>query len=74
MLPDLDETRKQLPIKEALLEPAEVDISFEAPDRMWAASISKPVNLYLHDMSGNHTLHSYGWSTMRIGGGCDDDR
>jgi hypothetical protein len=67
MLPDLDETRKQFPIKKAPLEPAEVDISFEAPDRMWAASISKPMNLYLYDMSENHTLQSYGLSTMRIG-------
>jgi hypothetical protein len=66
MISDLDETLKQLLIKKVPLEPAEVYISFEAPDREWAASISKPtVNLYLYDIRENHQLRAFDWSVER---------
>lgn len=66
MITDLDETLKQLLIKEVPLDPAEVDISFEAPDREWSASISKPtVNLYLYDIKENHQLRVFDWSVER---------
>lgn len=42
MISDLDNTLKQLLIKMVPLDPAEVDICFDMPDRNWSASISKP--------------------------------
>jgi hypothetical protein len=66
MINDLDETLKQLLMKKVPLEPSEVDISFEAPDREWAASISKPtVSLYLYDIRENHELRNYEWTRER---------
>lgn len=61
MISDVDETLKQLLIKKVPLDPAEVEINFEASDREWAASVSKlTVNLYLCDMCENYGLHNYG--------------
>ena len=66
MINDLDETIKQLLIKNVPLDPTEVDISFEMPDREWSASISKPtVNLYLYDIKENHQLRAFDWSVER---------
>jgi len=63
---DLDESIKQLVIKKGALNSTEVNISFEAPDREWAASQSKPtVNLYLYDIRENHELRSYDWTVER---------
>jgi hypothetical protein len=62
MISDLDESIKQLLVKKGELDPAEVDISFETPDREWAASISKPtVNIYLYDIRENHQLRTMEW-------------
>ena len=62
MITDLNETIKQLLIKKGALDPAEVDIRFETPNREWAASISKPtVNAYLYDIRENHELRSTDW-------------
>ncbi len=66
MISELDETLKQLLIKKVPLNPLEVDIGFEAPDREWAVSISKPtVNLYLYDIRENHELRNYEWTMER---------
>ncbi len=63
MINDLDETIKQLLIKKGALDPAAIDISFEAPDREWKASLSKPaVNVYLYDLHENHQLRATDWS------------
>ena len=62
MITDLNETIRQLLIQKGALDLAEVDISFETPDREWAASISKPtVNAYLYDIRENHELRSTEW-------------
>ena len=62
MITDLDETIKQLLIKKGAFDPAEIDISFETPDREWSASISKPtVNIYLYDIRENHQLRGTEW-------------
>ncbi len=62
MITDLDETIKQLLIKKGAIDPAEVDIRFETPDREWSASISKPtVDLYLYDIRENHELRGTEW-------------
>ena len=62
MISDLDETIKQLLIKKGALDPAEVDVSFDTPDREWSASISKPtINFYLYDIRENHELRGTEW-------------
>lgn len=62
MISDLDESIKQLLIKKGEFDPAEVDISFETPDREWTASISKPtVSIYLYDIRENHQLRTMEW-------------
>jgi hypothetical protein len=54
MISDVDETIKQILIKEGKLDPAEVDIVFDMPDREWSGSISKPtVNIYIYDIREN---------------------
>lgn len=59
---DLDETIKQLLIKRGALDPAEVDINFETPNREWSASISKPtINIYLYGIRENHQLRGTEW-------------
>ncbi len=66
MIGNLDETIKQLLLKEGAFDPAEVDISFEAPNQEWSASISKPtINAYLYDIRENHQLRSYDWTMSR---------
>ena len=68
MITDLDETLKQLLIKKAGLEPTEVEITFEVPNREWSASISKPtINLYLYDIRENHNLRGTEWFTEKNG-------
>ncbi|MFO7995864.1 MAG: Pvc16 family protein, partial [Dehalococcoidia bacterium] len=52
--------------KRGLLDPAEVDIKFEMPNRGWSASISKPtVNIYLYDVRENHQLRGTEWIVTR---------
>ncbi|HEX2914626.1 MAG TPA: Pvc16 family protein [Chloroflexia bacterium] len=66
MIESLDETIKQLLIKKMPLNQAEVDISFDVPNREWSGSISKPtINIYLHDIRENVELRTYEWSTER---------
>ena len=62
MIHDLNETIKQLLIKMGKLDPAEVVINFETPDREWSASVSKPtINIYLYDIRENHELRATEW-------------
>jgi hypothetical protein len=62
MITDLNETIKQILIKKGALDPGEVDINFETPDREWSASLSKPtINLYLYDIRENHELRGLEW-------------
>jgi hypothetical protein len=68
MITDLDEILKQLLIKKAELDPSEVEIAFDIPNREWSASISKPtVNLYLYDIRENRNLRNNEWFTERNG-------
>jgi hypothetical protein len=62
MISELDETIKQLLIKNGNFNHGEVDIRFEAPDREWSASLSKPtIDLYLYDIRENHELRGTEW-------------
>jgi hypothetical protein len=66
MISDLDESIKELLTKRGLLDPAEVDIKFEMPNRGWSASISKPtVSIYLYDVRENHQLRGTEWTVTR---------
>ena len=66
MISDLDQTLKQLLIKKVPLDPTEVDVCFDMPDREWTSSLSKPtVNLYLYDIRENHGLRAYDWTLER---------
>ena len=62
MISNLDEAIKRVLIEKGAIDPAEVDIKFEMPDREWSASISKPtVNIYLYDIRENHELRGTEW-------------
>jgi len=66
MISDLDETIKQLLTKKGALDPAEVDIKFETPDREWSASVSKPtINVYLYDIRENLQLRGTEWTITK---------
>lgn len=68
MISDLDETIKQLLREHIPLDPGEVDVSFEVPDREWSARISKPtLNCYLYDIRENRALRDADWSVERSG-------
>jgi hypothetical protein len=70
MLEALDETIKQLVIQKTPLNTAEVDVSFDVPNREWSGSISKPtINIYLHDIRENLELKESGWNFERASNG-----
>jgi len=66
MLADLDETIRQILIKELPVKNGEIDIKFEQPKREWSARLSKPtVNLYLYDVRENNVLRQHQWENIR---------
>jgi hypothetical protein len=68
MIEVLDETIKDLLVEKMPLNLAEVDVSFDVPNRDWSGSISKPtINIYLHDIRENLELkHGGEWVTERL--------
>jgi hypothetical protein len=68
MFSDLDETIKQVLVKEGSLDPAAIDVSFEIPNREWSAGIARPtLNCYLFDIRENPELRQGGMQTERSG-------
>lgn len=66
MISDLDEAIKKLLVTKGEIEPSQVDIKFETPDREWSASISKPtINIYLYDIRENHHLRGTEWGITK---------
>ncbi|HET8522978.1 MAG TPA: Pvc16 family protein [Thermomicrobiales bacterium] len=66
MLDALDETIKAVLREIGGMDPAEIDIAFEAPDREWASRVSKPtVNCYLYDIRENLELRGTDWIVER---------
>src|SRR2546423_1580065 len=63
MIQDLDETLKKLLVDEAELDPNEVNISFDLPDKEWANNKAgvRAVNLYLYDIRENLKLRETYW-------------
>lgn len=68
MFTDLDLTLQQLLVRFVPLEPSEVDVSFEIPDRDWSGRLSRPtVNLFLYSVLENQKLRPTGWSVQHNG-------
>jgi hypothetical protein len=66
MIADLDETIRQLLIKDLPVKNGEIDIKFEQPKREWSARLSKPtVNLFLYDLRENNLLRQHQWDQIR---------
>src|ERR687886_564614 len=69
MFADLDETIRELLIKNVPIDLTEVDISFEAPDREWSGRLSRPtVNCFLYDVRENLDLRQTDWEQQRQNG------
>jgi hypothetical protein len=63
---DLDETLKQLLIREVPLPPGDADIAFERPDREETARFSRPtVDLFLFSIDETLDLIESGWNVTR---------
>jgi hypothetical protein len=70
MIADLDETIRQLLIKELPVKNGEIDIKFDQPKREWSARLTKPtVNLFLYDLRENNVLRQHQWDQVRAGNG-----
>jgi hypothetical protein len=70
MIADLDETLRQLLIKEIPVKNGEIDITFDQPKREWSARVSKPtVNLFLYDVRENNVLRQHQWERVRENNG-----
>ena len=70
MFADLDESIRQMLITEVPLNPNEVDISFERPDRTNIARFSRPTaDLFLFDVTENVDIRENGWQVTRTGDG-----
>jgi hypothetical protein len=63
MFHDLDETLRQLLIKEIPIKKNEIDIAFDQPKREWTARLNRPtLNIFLYDIRENLKLrHSQEW-------------
>jgi hypothetical protein len=63
---DLDETIRQLLIREVPLDLTEVEVSFDAPDREWSGRLSRPtINCFLYDVRENEEMHEAAWDFTR---------
>jgi uncharacterized protein DUF4255/carboxypeptidase family protein len=63
---DLDETIRQLLIRDVPLDLSEVDVSFEAPDREWSGRLSRPtINCFLYDVRENLEMRATDFDQMR---------
>lgn len=66
MFADLDETIRQILIRHVPIDPGEVEISFDTPDREWSGRLSRPaVNCFLYDVRENLRLRNLGWDVRR---------
>lgn len=62
MIDALDETIRQLLIREMPVTDNEIDIAFDMPKREWSARLSRPtINLFLYDIRENSALRKFGW-------------
>jgi hypothetical protein len=70
MFADLDESIRQMLITEVPLNPNEIDISFERPDRTNIARFARPTaDLFMFDVTENVDVRETGWRVSRTGDG-----
>jgi hypothetical protein len=63
---DLDESIRQLLVRHVPLTLAEVDVSFDAPDREWSGRLTRPtVNCFMYDVRENEDLREAAWDYAR---------
>lgn len=68
MISEIDETIRQVLLKEGGFDVADVDVSFDLPNREWSGGISKPtLNCYLFDLRERRQLREEGWNLERRG-------
>jgi len=68
MFSDLDETIKAILVQAGGLDPTQIDVSFEIPNREWSGGIAKPtLNCYLFDIRENRELRQSGMQVERNG-------
>ena len=60
MIADLDETIKQIVVKEIPIKNGEIDVKFDQPTREWSAKLAKPtINFFLYDVRENNVLRTH---------------
>lgn len=65
MIPDLDETIRQLLMDELPIKNGEIDVNFDQPKRDWSSRISTPtINLFLYDVRENNVLRQHQWERL----------
>lgn len=70
MLDALDETIKAVLREIGGMDPDEIDVAFDAPDREWASKVGQPtVNCYLYDIRENLQLRETDWIVERDANG-----
>jgi hypothetical protein len=77
MIDELDETLRQLLIRELPIKNREIDISFDQPKREWSAKLSRPtLNLFLYDLRENTRLRqtTQEWEVRRLANGTTEKR
>jgi hypothetical protein len=77
MIDELDETLRQLLIRELPINNREIDVSFDQPKREWSARLSRPtLNLFLYDLRENTRLRqtSQEWEVRRLANGTTEKR
>lgn len=69
MLPDIHTTLQRLIHERGQIDPAEVDVRFEAPTKEWVERLTRPtVSCFLHDLSENTTLRQHSFQTTMVNG------
>jgi hypothetical protein len=69
MLPELHEVLKELIYVKGRIDRAEVDVSFEVPDKEWADKLVRPtINLYLFELQENLDLRQAQFQSTRTNG------
>jgi hypothetical protein len=70
VISELDETIRQILVREGGLDSSAIDVSFEIPTREWSAGIAKPtINCYLFDIRQNSEYAPPPTSERRSPGG-----
>lgn len=60
MIDDIDESLRQLLVRDLPIKNNEIDIAFHQPKREWSARVSRPtLNLYLYDIRENARLRQH---------------